>query len=229
MSDTTVALMMSGTQPSAGHPQRVELTVGGMTCPHCPPAIEKALAGVAGVISAHVNLASKIAAIDYDANRVKIADLAKVIRTAGYVPGAAKIRLPIAQMHCASCVTRVESALKGTPGVIAATANLGTSAVDIEYDPQETDFSAIRAAIEASGHSVAERRPHRAGDVVCETRKFPHYRASELFKRGACSAESDVAARRRFSVCRNGRRQRTLRRWLRLWLSAGPRTQSGSS
>lgn len=166
MSDTTVAPMMSGAQPSAGHPQRVELTVGGMTCPHCPPAIEKALAGVGGVVSAHVNLASKIAAIDYDANRVKIADLAKVIRTAGYVPGAAKIRLPIAQMHCASCVTRIESSLKRTPGIIAARANLGANAVEVEYDPENTDFGAIRAAIEASGHRIAAQRPEAVKAAV---------------------------------------------------------------
>jgi len=84
--------------------------VGGMTCAHCPPAIEKALGEIKGVVSARVNLVNQIAAIDYDADRVKIVDLAKAIRFAGYVPGAAKIRVSVAQMHCASCVTRVESA-----------------------------------------------------------------------------------------------------------------------
>ncbi|AZG78856.1 heavy metal translocating P-type ATPase [Methylocystis rosea] len=156
MIDTT--LPTTGALSTAARREHIELTVGGMTCAHCPPAIEKALKEIKGVVSARVNLASKIAAIDYDANRVNIADLARAIRGAGYVPGAAKIRVFVAQMHCASCVTRVESALKGTPGVIAAAANLGASAVDIEYDPQKTDFNAIRAAIEASGHRVAEQR-----------------------------------------------------------------------
>ena len=34
-----------------------------MTCAHCPPAIEKALAAVPGVLSAQVNLASNTATI----------------------------------------------------------------------------------------------------------------------------------------------------------------------
>src|SRR5262245_35729302 len=41
--------------------QHVELRVGGMTCEHCPPAIEKALAAIPGVTSARVNGATQIA------------------------------------------------------------------------------------------------------------------------------------------------------------------------
>lgn len=158
MNETMITLSTPSPLSAVGLREHIELTVGGMTCAHCPPAIEKALKEIQGVLSARVNLANQIAAIDYDADRVNIADLARAIRVAGYVAGAAKIRVSVAQMHCSSCVTSVESALKGTPGVIAATANLGTSAVGIEYDPQKTDFSAIRAAIEASGHRVVEQR-----------------------------------------------------------------------
>ncbi|MBI1866712.1 MAG: hypothetical protein HYS06_00135 [Methylocystis sp.] len=46
-----------------------------------------------------MNLTNKIASIDYDADRVKIANLAKVIRATDYVPGAVKVRVPIAQMR----------------------------------------------------------------------------------------------------------------------------------
>jgi len=45
--------------------EHIDLRIGGMTCPHCPPGIEKALAAVPGVTSAHVNLASNIARISY--------------------------------------------------------------------------------------------------------------------------------------------------------------------
>jgi Cu+-exporting ATPase len=43
--------------------EQIELRIGSMTCPRCPPAIEKALAVVPGVTSAHVNLASNTARI----------------------------------------------------------------------------------------------------------------------------------------------------------------------
>jgi Cu+-exporting ATPase len=54
---------------------RIDLRIGGMTCPHCPPAIEKAINAIAGVTSAHVNLAEKIARVAYDPGRAKVADI----------------------------------------------------------------------------------------------------------------------------------------------------------
>ena len=83
----------------------------------------------------------------------------RAIRAAGYAAGTARIRIPIKHMHCASCVTRIERALQVTPGVIAADANLLTNAVDVEYQPEQTSFAAIRRAIESAGHKVAEPKP----------------------------------------------------------------------
>jgi Cu+-exporting ATPase len=142
-----------------GGQRHIELTVGGMTCAHCPPAVKKALMAVDGVVSAHVNLPNKLATVDYDPNRAKAIDLAKAIRAAGYMPGAAATRIPIRNMHCSSCVTRIELALQKTPGVLSARANLGPNAVDVEYDPSTVDFQAIRKAIESAGHEVAEPKP----------------------------------------------------------------------
>jgi Cu+-exporting ATPase len=139
-----------------GGRSRIELTVGGMTCAHCPPAVEKALKAIDGVVSVHVNLANKRAAIEYDPGRVAALDLVKAIRAAGYAAGAATTRVPIKGMHCSSCVTRVELALRTTPGVLSARANLGPNAVDIEYDPARTDFEGIRKAIESAGYRTAE-------------------------------------------------------------------------
>jgi Cu+-exporting ATPase len=130
-----------------------------MTCPHCPPAIEKALKAVDGVIAARVNLADKAAHVDYDPSRARAADLLAAIRSSGYAAGTATLRVPIRHMHCSSCVTRVELALRMTPGVLSARANLGTNAVDVEYDPSAVDFGAIRRAIESAGHRVAEPKP----------------------------------------------------------------------
>jgi Cu+-exporting ATPase len=148
--------------PRSAVRRHIDLTVGSMTCAHCPPAVEKALQTIDGVISARVNLANKLAAIDYDPARVEAIDLVKAIRTAGYSPGAATVRIPIKSMHCSSCVIRIELALQMTPGVLSARANLGTNAVDVEYDPSRVDFEAIRRAIESAGHKVAEPK---AADV----------------------------------------------------------------
>ena len=127
-----------------------------MTCPHCPPAIEKAINAIAGVTSAHVNLAEKIARVAYDPGRAKVADILRVIRSLGYTVGTATARIPIKNMHCSSCVIRIELAVRMTPGVVSARASLGPNAVDVEYQPELVDFQAIRRAIESAGYRVAE-------------------------------------------------------------------------
>jgi len=144
---------------AVGSVEHIDLAIGGMICPHCPPAVEKALKAIPGVRNARVNLANASTSIDFDSSQVKAADLLHAIRSVGYSAGAAKVRIPIKYMHCSSCVTRIELALQLTPGVISARASLASNAVDIEYQPEQTSFDAFRQAIESAGHRVAEPRP----------------------------------------------------------------------
>ncbi|MFM9938731.1 MAG: heavy metal translocating P-type ATPase [Hyphomicrobiaceae bacterium] len=135
---------------------QIDLPIGGMTCPHCPPRIEEALRKVDGVSGAHVNLANQAAHVTYDAGRAKVVDLITAIRTAGYTAATARTRIPIANMHCNSCVIRIEFELGMTPGVIKAEANSMTNAVDVEYQPEKTTIDALKAAIARAGYRVAE-------------------------------------------------------------------------
>jgi P-type Cu+ transporter len=137
-----------------------------MTCEHCPSAIEKGLAAVAGVTAAQVNPATKIARIDYDPSRAKIAAILQAIRALGYTVGTATARIPIKNMHCSSCIIRIELALQMTPGVVSARANLGPNAADIEYQPEKVDFAAIRKAIESAGYRVAEPKIDANSEVL---------------------------------------------------------------
>lgn len=134
----------------------IELRIGGMDCPHCPANVEEALRKVDGVSVAHVNLTNRSAHVVYDSSRIKVLDLVKAIRSAGYSAGTATMRVHIKNMHCSSCVIRIEFALQTTPGVIAARASAFTNAVDVEYLPERTNFASIRAAIESIGYRVAE-------------------------------------------------------------------------
>ena len=145
---------------------RINMRIGGMTCAHCPPAIEKAIKSVAGVISAQVNFAMKIARVEYDPKRTKIADILRAIRSVGYTVGTATTRIPIKGMHCSSCVIRIELALQLTPGVVSARANLGPNAVDIEYQPESTDFTSIRKTIESAGYRIAEAKVEPTSEVL---------------------------------------------------------------
>ena len=167
--DTSLKQVSSGPpkeEISAGiaKTQSLALRIGGMTCGHCPPAIEKAIADLPGVSAVQVNAATKVVRIEYDPGRVKIGDLLKIIRSIGYTPGTATTRLPIKNMHCSSCVIRVELALQLTPGIVSARASLGPNAVDIEYQPELTNFQEINKAIE-SAPAIASPSPRSSRQV----------------------------------------------------------------
>lgn len=103
---------------------RIVIDVEGMTCASCVGRVERALQAVPGVKNAAVNLATERAEIigpDLDRSA-----LVKAIEDAGYDVPSRPIDIVIEGMTCASCVARVERALKTVPGVTAATVNLAT-------------------------------------------------------------------------------------------------------
>lgn len=66
---------------------------------------------------------------------------------------SAAIRLPIEGMHCASCVGRVESALRQIAGVSEASVNLATETATI-HTSSPVEQSALVHAVEQAGFSV---------------------------------------------------------------------------
>ncbi|WP_434725283.1 heavy metal translocating P-type ATPase [Mesorhizobium sp. RIZ17] len=152
--DAAIPDSQSGGLPTGR--ESITLRIGGMTCAHCPPAIEKAVREVTGVKTVSVNLATQTAKVGYDPAQAKVSEILRAIRSVGYAVGTATMRIPIKNMHCTSCATRVELALKMTPGVIVARASLAPNAVDIEYQPERTDFQELRRSIESSGYRLAE-------------------------------------------------------------------------
>lgn len=66
-----------------------------------------------------------------------------------------RLSLPVEGMTCASCVGRVERALKAVPGVETAAVNLATERADITFSEQADPQAAIKA-IENAGYEVRE-------------------------------------------------------------------------
>src|SRR5262249_56612446 len=62
----------------------VELAISGMTCASCARRVERSLAKVPGVTSAHVNLATERAAVSYDTSIATPAALIAAVERAGY-------------------------------------------------------------------------------------------------------------------------------------------------
>ena len=78
------------------------------------------------------------------------------------------ITVPVEGMSCASCVLRVEKALKKVEGVSAATVNLATEQTTITFDPVRVTLERLRQAVSDAGYSLGkpigeERTEERAG------------------------------------------------------------------
>jgi len=141
---------------TAGRDEHVEIPVVGMTCGHCAERIAAVLKEIKGVARARVNHKRGIAAVDYDPAQVRTAQLLAAIKQSGYTPGAAKLRLAIKGMHCASCLSAIEKALKRTPGVIMADVNLSAESVEVTYQPGWLDLEGIKYAVRDSGYEAVE-------------------------------------------------------------------------
>lgn len=73
------------------------------------------------------------------------------------------ISLPIEGMHCASCVGRVEQALKNVPGVADANVNLATERAQVRFDGA-VETQTLIAKIEGLGYEVPRQTSHLAID-----------------------------------------------------------------
>jgi Cu+-exporting ATPase len=138
--------------PPAGAPG-IRLQVTGMTCASCVMRVERTLKAVPGVQAASVNLATEEASVTGPG--VNLGQLAAAVRKAGYDVATAETRLQVEGMTCASCVARIEKALKQVPGVASATVNLATETATVEA-LSTVPVAALRSAIEKAGYAVKE-------------------------------------------------------------------------
>ncbi len=150
----------------------LEIPVLGMTCASCVGRVEKAIAAVPGVAKASVNLAAERAHVEFGAGGDTGA-VVEAIRKAGYEPLAREVDLKIGGMTCASCVSRVERALKAVPGVLSASVNLATERAHISALAGAAELPALIAAVEQAGYEaqvVGEATPDMA-DREAEARQ----------------------------------------------------------
>ena len=136
--------------------ETVSLPVEGMTCASCVGSIERALKAVPGVETVSVNLATERANITTDSTVPRVR-LIEAIEKAGYsvpaqMPAATgPVELSVEGMTCASCVGRVERALKAISGVTNAVVNLATERATIHGTANTAD---LIAAIADAGYEA---------------------------------------------------------------------------
>lgn len=137
----------------AASPERLVVPVQGMTCASCVAHVEKALARVAGVERVAVNLATESAAVEGHALDPQA--LTRAVDAAGYSVPTQSLRLEIDGMSCATCVARLETALRAVPGVLRADVNLASESATVELISGAATARDLTAAVTAAGYNAA--------------------------------------------------------------------------
>lgn len=126
----------------------IELPVLGMTCASCVGRVERAIGAVPGVRRASVNLAAERAHVEGG----DPAAVAAAIRAVGYKPLEHTTELQVRGMTCASCVGRVERALKSEPGVLDAQVNVATERATVRVLEGTVTSERLAAVIAEAGY-----------------------------------------------------------------------------
>ncbi len=137
--------------------------IGGMTCASCVGRVERSLKAVPGVTEATVNLATETAEIRTDGS-VTLAELTAAVANAGYEVPMRTHTLAIEGMTCASCVARIERALRKVPGVQEATVNLATERAVVHASDGATEADLI-AAVVSAGYGARSMQAAAADDA----------------------------------------------------------------
>ncbi len=142
------------------HQQNITLQVTGMSCAGCVGRAEKALSAVPGVEEASVNLATESATVRFD-NPATVGALSGALTQAGYPAVTDEAEFAIEGMSCASCVGRIEQAVKAVPGVLAASVNLATESARVEYAKGAVTPADIERVITGTGYPATTKNRER--------------------------------------------------------------------
>ena len=134
-------------------PLAASIAISGMTCASCVGRVERVISNVPGVTQASVNLATERAQIVFS-GAANLPAVAKAIADAGYAVAEEQTELAIEGMSCASCVARVEKALKAVPGVTKASVNLATERASVSFMRGALAPADLESAAENAGYKA---------------------------------------------------------------------------
>lgn len=166
---------------AAAGDQRFRFGIAGMTCASCVGRVERGLRAVPGVTDVSVNLATETAEVRSD-QPLALSVLDAAVRDAGYELATREVELALQGMTCASCVARIEAALKRVPGVVEATVNLATERARVRLGTEVEDAALVAAVVAAGyGASPSVRAQEGAGErKAASSREVRHLQWAAL-------------------------------------------------
>ncbi|AZO61845.1 MULTISPECIES: heavy metal translocating P-type ATPase [unclassified Mesorhizobium] len=133
----------------------IQLGIEGMTCASCVRRVEKAIASAPGVVSSSVNLATERAEVTF-AGKPDLAPVIAAVSAVGYQTRTDTLEFAIEGMTCASCVSRIEKALKAVAGVTDATVNLATERATVRVATGSVEAATLESAVAAAGYKAQQ-------------------------------------------------------------------------
>ncbi len=134
--------------------QSLTLKIEGMTCAGCASRIEKKLGGLDGVRQASVNFGVEQASVEFDPDNITSQSIIETIQRIGFEVPKSVQTYSVVGMSCASCVTRLETKLKGLDGVLEVRASLATEEVTLEFLENRVGPTEFKKALEDIGYEL---------------------------------------------------------------------------
>ncbi len=143
--------------------QNLTLPIENMTCGGCAARVGKTLEAVAGLKNIRVNFADGAAAVTSEGAK-PIEDAFSSLDRAGYPVRTEEVRFAVSNLSCASCVGRVEKALRNETGVIKAHVNLADATATVQFVPTLTDAQTLARASDKAGYPAKIMLSHQERD-----------------------------------------------------------------
>jgi len=150
--------------------KRIELPVEGMSCASCVAKVEGGLRKTDGVSAVAVNLAAGRASVAFDPVKASVSGVVDVVRSLGYDVPVRTVQIPVRGMSCASCVEKVERALRGVDGVLTASVNLALERATVQM-LATAPVADLRRAVRDAGYEPLEVEGEAADDYEREARR----------------------------------------------------------
>ena len=132
--------------------------------------------------------------MEYDPGKLKLSDLEKAVKDAGYDVIDEKVVLKIGGMVCAMCVGALEIALKKLDGVVEVNVNLAAEKAYVTYNPKMVSIQDMKKAVEDTGYqylgvsgeetAVDLEKEARAKDLMDKRRRIIIGFATSFFLMG---------------------------------------------
>lgn len=132
--------------------KKAEIKVSGMHCAACALNVEKSLKNLEGVENAQVNIGTEKATVEYNSEKLRLAELENAIENAGYGVANEHVILKIGGMSCVMCVKAIEEGLGKLDGISNVNVNLTSEKAYVTYNSEITTVKDMKNTIEDLGY-----------------------------------------------------------------------------